>query len=134
MQIKTVVCRIQNTAGDVGAVVSRSLEIRQQVGPHEARFNTAMTLLHAQNMARAHLLLQCNDDLFQRLYLCGGRKIFFAERALCRIQYLTHRADEHLQLFFCGGAEAKSLAAQFFRCRKQVHGVVGDTLKIADNF
>ena len=34
----------------------------------------------------------------------------------------------------CGGAEAKSLAAQFFRRRKQVHGVVGDTLKIADNF
>ena len=73
VQIEVVLARVDDAAGDVGAVVGRALQVGQEVGEHKAGLNAARALLHAQDMARAHLLFERVDDLLQRLdLLCGG--------------------------------------------------------------
>ncbi len=69
VQVEVVLTCVDDAAGDVGAVVGRALQVGQEVGEHKAGLNAARALLHAQDMARTHLLFERVDDLLQRLDL-----------------------------------------------------------------
>ena len=71
MQVEVVLARVDDAAGDVGAMVGCALEIRQKVGEDKACLDAALALLHSQDMARAHLLFERVDDLLKRLDLGG---------------------------------------------------------------
>ena len=66
---------VDDAAGDVGAVVGCALKVGQKIGEDKASLNAAMALLHAQDVARAHLLFERVDDLLERLDLLGERDV-----------------------------------------------------------
>lgn len=78
VQIQIVLRRVDDAPGDVRAVVGRALQIRQQVRPDKARLDAAISLLHPQDVTRAHLLLEGVDDLLQRLDMCGAAASCFS--------------------------------------------------------
>ena len=70
---------VDDAAGDVGAVVGCALKVGQKIGEDKASLNAAMALLHAQDVARAHLLFERVDDLLERLDLLGERDVLRGE-------------------------------------------------------
>ena len=74
MKVQVVAGGVNDAAGDVGAVVRGALQVRQQVRPHEARLDAALSLPPAEHVAGSHCLLQLVDDLLQGLHLPGRRE------------------------------------------------------------
>ena len=89
---------VHHAAGDVGAVVGGALQTGQQIRPDEARLGAAFAFGHAQDVARAQLLLQRVDHLLQRLDPGGQLRVVFVEGAEGQRQNLLHRAHEHVHL------------------------------------
>ena len=58
MDIQTVMGHLNDTAGDVGAMVGHPLQAGQQVRPDKAQFNGTFPFLQPQNMPVPQLLLQ----------------------------------------------------------------------------
>ena len=106
---------VDDAACDVGAVVGGALQIRQQVAPHEARLDAALPLPHPQDVPRPHLLLQCVNDLLQRLHLPGGGRVLLPEGSQRQLQDIPHRTGQHVQLALCRPAERQSLGPQLLR-------------------
>ncbi len=79
MGIPVMVGHVHHTAGDVGAMVTDTLQGVQQVGPDKAGFDAAAALLEPQDVVDAKLFLQIVNDLLQRLHLVGGQKIVVPE-------------------------------------------------------
>ena len=62
VQVEVMRTGVDDAAGDVGAVVGCALKVGQKIGEDKASLNAAMALLHAQDVARAHLLLERTSD------------------------------------------------------------------------
>ena len=80
VQVEVMRTGVDDAAGDVGAVVGCALKVGQKIGEDKASLNAAMALLHAQDVARAHLLFERVDDLLERLDLLGERDVLRRRR------------------------------------------------------
>ena len=132
VQVEVVLTRVDDAAGDVGAVVGRALQVGQEVGEHKAGLNAARALLHAQDMARAHLLFERVDDLLQRLDLLCGSGILTGKSLERERKDLADGGGEHGQLVERAAGEGESLSLQLLCGGENVDRMVGDALKIAD--
>ena len=133
VQIEIVLRGVDDAAGDVGAVVGGALEVREQIGPDEAGFDAAMPLLHPQDVARAHLLLERVDDLLERLDQLGEGDVLPLERAhseRSRISPMAAASTSYSRAVMAWRHER--LAAQLLGGFENVHGVVGNALKVPD--
>ena len=74
VQVEVMRTGVDDAAGDVGAVVGCALKVGQKIGEDKASLNAAMALLHAQAVARAHLLFERVDDLLERRDQRGDRR------------------------------------------------------------
>ena len=63
MQMKLMMGNIDHTACNIGTVIGCSFKAGQKIGPYEACDHIAISLLHTQNVAGTHLLLQCINNL-----------------------------------------------------------------------
>ena len=132
VQIEIVLRGVDDAAGDVGAVVGGALEVREQIGPDEAGLDAAMPLLHPQDVARAHLLLERVDDLLERLDQLGEGDVLPLERAQREVEDLPDGGGEHVVFTRGCGGEGERLAAQLLGGFENVHGMVGNALKVPD--
>ena len=132
MQVEVVVARVDDAAGDVGAVVGGAFQIREQVGEDEARLDAALALLHSQDVARAHLLFERVDDLLERLDLRGDGRIMALEGLEREREDLADGGSDGGKLVFRAGGEGETLARHLLGGSEDVDGVVGDALKVAD--
>ena len=132
MDVQIVLGHIDDAAGDVGAVVGGTLQIRQQVCPHKARLDAALAFPHPQDVTGTQLLLQQIHHLFQRLH--GGCRLCIPPaEGICRpVQDLLHGSLQHLQIRLGGLAEGQPLVLQLLGRFHDVHGVVGNALEVPD--
>ena len=91
-----------------------------------------MPLLHPQDVARAHLLLERVDDLFEWLDQLGDGDVLPLERAQREVEDLPDGGGEHVVFARGGGGEGERLAAQLLGGFENVHGMVGNALKVPD--
>ena len=96
-----VLFQIEHAQSDVGAVVGRALEVRQEVRPHKAGLNAALTLFHAQDMPRAQLILQIVHDLLKRLDAGSRLSVVFGKRLDRKIHDLADGSRHDRQLVLC---------------------------------
>ena len=132
VQIQIVLRGVNDAPGDVGAVVGGALEIGQEIRPDEACLDAAIALLHPENVARAHLLLEQIDDLLERLDLRGDGDIAGGECPQRKRENFTEGICKRLKFALGAVGEGKLLIAQFLGGSEDVDGVVGDALEVAD--
>ena len=132
VQIQVVLRGVNDAPGDVGAVVGGALEIGQEIRPDEACLDAAIALLHPENVARAHLLLEQIDDLLERLDLRGDGDIAGGECTQRKCENFTECICKRLKFALGAVGEGKLLIAQFLGGSEDVDGVVGDALEVAD--
>ena len=107
--------RVDDAAGNIGAVVRGALQIRQQIRPDKTGLNAAMSLLHTQDMAGAHIFLQHVDNLFQRFHFGGYGNIILCESSLRQCQNLLDRRGQRGQFSLRVFTESQVLCLQFLR-------------------
>ena len=113
VQVQIVLRGVNDTPGDVGAVVGGALEIGQEIRPDEACLDAAIALLHPENVARAHLLLEQIDDLLERLDLRGDGDIAGGECTQRKCENFTDCICKRLKIALGAVGEGKLLIAQF---------------------
>ena len=123
---------VDDAAGDVGAVVRGALQVRQQIRPHEARLDAARSALHAQDVARAHLLFERVDDLLERLDLLGERDVLRGEGLERERKDLADGGGENGELVEGAAGEREALLLHLLSGGENVDRVVRNALKVAD--
>ena len=113
-------------------MVGNALVIRQKIVQHKAVLNRADTGLQTRDVAGLDLAHQAVHDLLQRLDLAGGVGVALLERIHCAVDDVLHGGLQHGQVIQRFFAEFDVLVADFLGCFDNVHGVVGDALKVAD--
>ena len=69
VDVHVMVMQVDDTDGNIGAMVADTLQTGEQIRPDKARLDAAAALLQAQDVAGTHLFLQIVNDLLQRFYL-----------------------------------------------------------------
>ena len=95
MDIQTVMGHLNDTAGDVGAMVGHPLQAGQQVRPDKAQFNGTFPFLQPQNMPVPQLLLQGIHHLLQRLHFGSQRRVVLEEGVQRQVHHFSHRRGEY---------------------------------------
>ena len=99
----------------------------------EARLDAALSLLHAQDVAGAQLLLQIVDDLLQRLHLPRQRHVSSRKASDDMVRISVHGGGEDVTARgVAASLKRKLLVPQLLGRFQHVHGVVGDALEVAD--
>ena len=123
---------VNDAAGDVGAVVGCALKVGQKIGEDKASLNAAMALLHAQDVARAHLLFERVDDLLERLDLLGERDVLRGEGLERERKDLADGGGENGELVEGAAGEREALLLHLLSGGENVDRVVRNALKVAD--
>ena len=134
MGVHVVVGHVNHAAGDVGAVVTDALQGSQQVGPDEAGFDAAISLLQPQNVVDPQLFLQIVNDLFQRLHLLGGLQVLGPEGIEGQGYRFVNGFHQYLEFVLGGVGQLQTLLVQLLGRFQQVQGVVADPLKVVQGF
>ena len=113
-------------------MVRRPLQVRQHVGPHKAQLHGAAPLLHPPDAPGPQLLLQAVDDLLQGLHLRLDGGVLPTEGVQSQVRDLLHGIRQHPQLPAVLGRQGNVLIPQLLPAFQQVHGVIPQPLKIAD--
>ena len=124
---------LNDTAGDVGAMVGHPLQAGQQVRPDKAQFNGTFPFLQPQNMPVPQLLLQGIHHLLQRLHFGSQRRVVLEEGVQRQVHHFSHRRGEYRQLLLGVDREAQALVADFLCRLHQVDRMVGDPLKVPND-
>ena len=131
MHIHILLCNLQHTACNIGAMIGRTFQICQQIRPYESRADGAIPLLHPQNMTCAHLLFQPVYHLFQRLHRCSCFQIIIQHCLQRSVEYLLHRRENHFQLRMRSVCKAQPFLLHFFRRFQQINRMIGNPLEIS---
>ena len=134
MEVDILLRNIYDTAGDVGAMPRRPLQVGKQVGPDEAGVDGAAALLEAQDMIGAQLLLHLDDYLGQGFHRRRGTQVVTEKGGHSQVQQLLHGGGNIVQLRLRRRGKAELFVPQLLRRPHQVHRVVGDALKVPDYF
>ena len=113
-------------------MVGDALVIRQKIVQHKAVFDRADTGLQTRDVAGLDLAHQAVHDLLQRLDFAGGVGVALLERIHRAVDDVLHGGLQHGQVIQRFFAEFDVLVADLLRRFDNVHGVVGDALKVAD--
>ena len=132
MTAKATINPLDHAACDVGAMIADPFKIIQKIGPDKACFNSAGSLLHATDMARAKLLFEIINDLLQRLHLFGSGKITGNIGIISKGDDLTNCVCYYRVFFLCCGRKGNSLSPHFLRCFQNIDAVVCYAFKIPD--
>ena len=130
--MEPALCRFDNTAGDVGAMVGNALQVREQVGPDEAYLDGAVARLHTADVVCAQEVLEVVDDLLKRLYLGGDGKVLCCVSFQRKAEYLADRARDDGKLLLRFGGEAHVLFRKLLGGFENVNCVVGDSFEVTD--
>ena len=132
VQVEVMRTGVDDAAGDVGAVVGCALKVGQKIGEDKASLNAAMALLHAQDVARAHLLFERVDDLLERLDLLGERDVLRGEGLERERKDLADGGGENGELVEGAAGEREALLLHLLSGGENVDRVVRNALKVAD--
>ena len=113
-------------------MVGDALVIRQKIIQHKAVLDRADTGLQTRDVAGLDLAHQTVHDLLQRLDLARGVGVALLERIHRAVDDVLHGGLQNRQIVERFLAELDVLVADFLGCFNNVHGVVGDALKVAD--
>ncbi len=132
VRVKLIFIELDHGDGDVGAVVGHALEIGQQVVEDEADLQRAGARLQALDVAELKLVAEHVNMLLQRLDLIGLLQILVDKGGKGEGKDLVHCAEQHIHLMLAVFREADLFVVLLLRDLTDVHGVVADTLEVAE--
>ena len=124
---------IYNAKCDIGAVIGRTFQVGQQIGPNEAGLDGTFAVLQTDHMAVTESVLQIVDHLLQRFDATGSLRVIGAQRLQSHAEDLGQSIAHDAHFLSCALGELNSLLPQLLNGFQNVDAVIGNSLKVTNN-
>ena len=125
---------VDDTNGNVGAMVTHALKVGYQIRPDKSGLNGAGTISESYDMVITKECFESVNNLLQRFNVVSGGEIIVEISHLGQGDDLTRCGTERGKLLFGGRRELDALLTKLLDGFQHVDGVVGDTLEVTDRF
>ena len=127
-----VLCDLNDTSTDVGAMVGHTLEVGEDIREDKAVLDCALTLLESDDVIELDLIAQIVNHLLERLDLCRSLKIVVDKCDVREVEDLLYRTAKYGDLLGSIVGEGYLLISELLTGLNNVYCVVGDTLIVTD--
>ena len=134
VSIHRMLAYVDNTDGNVGAMVTHTLKVGDEIRPNKSGLNGARAFLKSCDVVITEKRFQIVDHLFKRLNVVCKSNIVTDKGGLSQSKDLIRCGAKNAKFLSCGRRELNAFFTKLLYRSKHVYGVVGDTLKVADCF
>ena len=129
VSIHCMLTYVDNTDGNVGAMVAHALKVGNEIRPYKSGFNGAGAFLKSCNVVVTEKRFQIVDHLFKRLNIICKSNIVTYKGCFGQGKYLIRCGAKNSHFLSCGRGELNAFFTKLLHRFKHVYGVVGDTLR-----
>ena len=134
VSIHRMLAYVDDTNGNVGAMVTYSLKVGNEIRPNKSGFHSARAFLKSCDVVVTEKRFQIVDHLFKRLNVVCESNIVIDKGCLGQGKYFIRCGAKNGKLLSCGRRELNAFFTELLHRFKHVYGVVGDTLEVTDRF
>ena len=132
MGIEGVMRHLDDSDGDIRAMVGDSFEVCEDIRKNESHFNRASTALETSDMAGLDLRGKRVDDLFERLDLFSELEVIFDVGFFGSCEYLIDSRHKHTKLGLSLFGKENTFTVEFLSDLNDINGMVAEAFEVSD--
>ena len=129
VSIHCMLTYVDNTDGNVGAMVTHTLKVGNEIRPYKSGFNGTRAFLKSCDVVITEKRFQIVDHLFKRLNVVCKSNIVVNESGFGQGKYFIRCGTKNSDFLSCGRRELNAFFTKLLYRFKNVYGMVGDTLR-----